>query len=78
MLTGVSVHNDVCPVHEAIWQSLEDCTKTLSGESKSWDGDDCIEGQINIYIERVLWMMIFLMSDLYSFRLNSFDIPVYI
>lgn len=54
MLTGVSVHNDVCPVHEAIWQSLEDCTKTLSGESKSWDGDDCIEGQINIYIERVL------------------------
>lgn len=35
MLTGVSVHNDVCPVHEAIWQSLEDCTKTLSGESKS-------------------------------------------
>lgn len=49
MLTGVSVHNDVCPVHEAIWQSLEDCTKTLSGESKSWDGDDCIEGQIKLY-----------------------------
>lgn len=58
MLTGVSVHNDVYPVHEAVWQSLEDCTETLSGETKSWDGDDCIKGQINIYAERVLYRCI--------------------